>query len=287
MSTIINRFLISMCIISVTMLTGCNQRKCTKPLVTVSLQPQKYMLEQITGDTYDVRCLLSNGGNPETYDPSFTNLMNTENSVAYLRMGNIGFEDAIVDKIHESNQSLPIVNTSEGITPVTCTHGHDQTDPHTWTSLRNARIIASNMCRAMSKIDPDNAKLFETNAKRFIARIDSLDSVATAHLAPHAGEAFAVWHPSLSYFARDYGLRQIAVGGHEHKESSIPALKNHVDEAHQSGARLFFIHKELDGRNADAVADRIGARRVDINPLSYDWLGQMNLIIHSFDNESE
>lgn len=273
--------------VAAALLAACGQRQCGKPIVTVSLQPQKYMLEQITGDTYEIRCLLSNGGNPETYDPSFTNLMNAEHSVAYLRMGNIGFEDAIVDKIHESNPSLPIYNTSEGIMPVRGTHGHDETDPHTWTSIRNARVIARNMCRAMSEVDPANAGVFEANCRRFVARMDSLDSVAVRRLAPRAGQAFAVWHPSLSYFARDYGLRQIVIGGAEHKEASIPALKKHIDEARESGATVFFVHKELDGRNADAVTDRIGATRVDINPLSHDWLGQMTLTINAIANDGE
>lgn len=269
------------------MLAACGSQDCGKPIVTVSLQPQKYMLEQITGDTYEIRCLLSNGGNPETYDPSFTNLMNTENSAAYLRMGNIGFEDAIVDKIHESNPGLPIFDTSEGIRPVTGTHCHGEADPHTWTSLKNARVIALNMCRAMSEVDPSKADLFKTNCNRFIARVDSIDSVASRKLSPHAGEAFLVWHPSLSYFARDYGMRQIVLGGAEHKETSIPDLRRHIDEARDSKAMVFFVHKELDGRNADAVSDRIDARRVDINPLSYDWLDQMTLIVNALADETE
>lgn len=252
-----------------------------KPVVTVSLQPQKYMLEKIVGDAYNVRCLLSNGGNPESYDPSFANLLNTEKSVAFLRMGNIGFEEAIVDKVHESNPSLPIYDTSRGIVPVVGTHGHDAADPHVWTSVRNVKVIARNMCEAMSEVDPSNAGRFRANLEAFEAELDELDARISAELAPLRGSAFLVWHPSLSYFARDYGLRQIVVGGAEHKEMSLPDLRRSVDEAVASGAEVLFVQKETDGRHAEAIGADLPVRHVEINPLSEDWPAQMLLIANS------
>ena len=44
---------------------------------------------KIVGDKWDVKCLLSNGANPESYDPSLTHLLNLENSKAYFRMSSV------------------------------------------------------------------------------------------------------------------------------------------------------------------------------------------------------
>lgn len=252
-----------------------------RPVVTVSIPPQKYILEQIAGDGYDVVCLLGTGGNPETYDPSVANMLDAGNSAAYLLMGNMGFETAVADKLRQSNPSLPVYDTSAGIEPVRGTHGHDEVDPHTWTSVRNAGVIAANMCRAMSEIDPANAPLFKANLERFTARLDSLDAEATRRLAPRRGQAFMVWHPALSYLARDYGLRQIAVGGEENKELSIPALRARLDSAAAAGPAVFFVNGAVDGRNAVAVAGKTAAVRIDMNPLAYEWLDQMQLIINA------
>lgn len=262
-------------------LTGCGDRHSEKPIITVSIPPQQTILSQITGDKYDIRCLLAGASDPESYDPSFTNLLNTEKSIAYLRMGNIGFEDAITDKIRNSSPDLPIIDTSKGVAPITGTHGTDDIDPHTWTSVANARIIAANMRDAMIDLDPDNKDYFEANYNRFAAHLDSLDNAIRAKLKSATTKAFAVWHPSLSYFARDYGLTQIIVGGVENKEISIPSLQANIEAARNSGVRIMFIQKESDSRQAESACELIGTTPVEISPLAFEWEDQMIKIAES------
>lgn len=150
--------------------TGCTARVPERPIVTVSIEPQKYILEQITGDRIDVRCLLGNGGNPENYDPTVTHLMNVEKSLAYMRIGNIGFEDAIIDKVKALNPGLAIFNTADSIKLIRGSHGdHEATDPHTWTSIKNARIIARNMLNAMISVDPAHRKSYEKKLQCFLS----------------------------------------------------------------------------------------------------------------------
>ncbi len=85
------------------------------------------------------------------------------------------------------------------------------------------------------------------------------------------GKAFMIWHPSLSYFARDYGLEQIVIGGDGHKEMSAANLRDVIDHAHDSGARVFFYQKDFDGRQVSVLSDIIDAQEVTVNPLSYNW----------------
>lgn len=264
-------------------LLACAGAPADDKIITVSIEPQKFLLEQIVGDEVQVRCLLSDGANPETYDPSMTHMLNLQKSLAYMRMGNIGFEAALIDKIHESHPDLAIYNTSLGVTPITGTHSHGDhddksVDPHTWTSVKNAKIIARNMLEAMVEIDPDKKRTYQANYEHFAARLDSLDNAITAKLAPHAGETFMVWHPSLSYFARDYGMNQLVVGGHEQKEQSVGELRSAVDLARESGARVFFIQTDLDSRHVTAINSEIGANDVIINPLSYQWESEITRI---------
>lgn len=258
------------------LLAACTAPAHDKPIVTVSIEPQKYLLEQITGDRVDVRTLIANGANPETFDPTVNHIMNLAKSIGFLRMGNIGFEAAILDKVHGEHPDLPIYNTSLGIVPVTGTHSHggmdhDVIDPHTWTSVKNAKIIAVNMLDAMTEIDPANSAFYRRNYERFAARLDSLDKAIVVKLAPHRGEAFMVWHPSLSYFARDYGLEQIPAGNADNKDVAIGALKGVIDHAADHDVKVFFYQKDLDSRQAEALSAQLNVEKVNINPLAYDW----------------
>lgn len=256
--------------------TGCGATPSERPIVTVSIEPQRYILEQITGERVQVRSLLTEGANPESYDPSVTHMYNLGKSLGYLRMGNIGFEAALVDKISEANPELKIFDTSAGVTPILGTHSHGDhehsaVDPHTWTSVKNVKIIARNMLDAMQEVDPDNKSYYTRNYETFAAHLDSLDNAIAARLAPHRGESFMVWHPSLSYFARDYGLNQVIVGNAENKDNSVNDLRTAIDSARATGARIFFFQKDIDSRQVSAINSELQSDEVNINPLSYQW----------------
>lgn len=257
-------------------LVSCARNIDSKPVITVSIQPQKYFLEKIAGDRWEVKCLLSNGANPESYDPAMTHLLNLESSKAYFRMGNIPFESAIINKVHNNNPALRIYNNSDGIEIISGTHSHgdikhtDAPDPHTWTSVKNARIIARNMYEAMTDLDPEHKNTYSKNYRNLIQSLDSLDASLDSILSPCRGKAFVVWHPSLSYFARDYGLRQISLSP-EGKEASVNMMQEAVDSARASGAEVLFFQKEIDSRQAETANEQIGTEMVSINPLSYNW----------------
>ena len=178
----------------------------TKPTITVSLEPQKFFLDKIVGDSIEVVCLLQNGANPENYEPSVNDLMAIENSVAYIKMGNVGFEQVLIEKISQ-NKSIPIYNCSKDITLIMGTHDccehhnhehgdecseeqhhHESSaDPHTWTSIKNAKIIARNMLDVVVKVDSANANFYTSNYNNLISALDSLDNYATTQLASHKG----------------------------------------------------------------------------------------------------
>ena len=79
-----------------------------------------------------------------------------------------------------------------------------------------------------------------------------------------------VWHPSLSYFAADYGLQQIGME-YEGKEMPAKVLKEEIDYARACNAKVFFFQKGFDSRRVAAVNNQIGARLVNINLMNYDW----------------
>lgn len=274
---------------------GCSEQGSTdrRPSVTVSIPPQENLLRQIVGDSIDINCLMVSGSNPESFEPGVSQLRGIDRSDALLLIGNLGFEQTLVERIRANNPDLPVYNTSESVSLIYGTHSHDHSghghhhenaaDPHTWTSARNARIIAANMLKAAVDIDPDNADYYRARHAALDRRLDSIDRSISERLAPANGRAFLVWHPSLSYFARDYGLEQISVG-QEHKESSVKSLQQRIDLARQHSADVFFLQQEFDSRQAEAVNSSLNAKTVIINPMSPDWEQQLNIITDALEH---
>ena len=296
------KFLCILVAVMAIVVSGCGDKSVSaidKPTITVSLEPQKYFLDKIVGGKIQVECLLKNGTNPENYEPAMNDLITLQRSVAYIKMGNVGFEQVLVDKLAQNNKSLPVYNSSQGVNFIMGTHdccehhkhNHEHgdecgeehshassADPHTWTSVVNAKIIVRNMLEVVLEVDSVNADYYYENYNKLVASLDSLDNYATVKLASHKGDAFLVWHPSLSYFARDYNLEQITIG-QIGKELSAKQLQEQIDDACSHNAKVFFFQKEFDSQQASVLNDQIGAEMIIINPLSYEWETEIRRII--------
>ena len=248
--------------------------------LTVSIEPLRYFTEIIAGDKFQVISMVPEGSNPETYDPTPQQLVTLNKSCAFLRIGYIGFEQAWMDKLTSNAPHLKVFDTSKGIDPIyEEEHNHGDhhhgggIEPHIWNSTRNAAIIADNIYAALCRLD-------STNAPYYKHRLDSLQGIITRTdnelrgLLQHADTTFLIYHPALSYFARDYGLKQISIeeGG---KEPSPAHLKNLIETCRRDNAHVIFVQQEFDTRNAKLIADELGVDVIPINPLSYDWQEEM------------
>lgn len=259
------------------------------PQLTVSIEPQRYLLERIAGDQWNVNVLLDKGADPESFNPSMSAIAGAMNSKAFFRIGNMPFEDQLTDRITEGEKNVKIVDSSNGIEMIVGTHcchdhhGHDDSDsqdldsgvdPHVWSSVRNAMTIADNMLKAMVELDNENADIYRSNHAKLKAELQALDDEISLKLSQSRGRSFLVWHPSLSYFARDYELEQISLGA-ENKESSVADFREKIDLAKAHNVGVFLIQPEYDQQRSKEVADQASAKVATVNLLSYDWVDEM------------
>lgn len=260
-------------------------------VVSVTIQPQRYIAEQIAGDRFVINCVVPAGSNPEAYDPTPRQLIEIDRSEAYLKVGGmLGFEVAWLQRLSQNNPDMKIYDTSHGVAMLTSTHHHRHDngvehvatgiDPHIWSSPRNVRIMARNICGALTELDADNAAYYANNYNQFIQHIDSVEAVVSSLLMPCRGETFAIYHPSLSYFAQDYGLKQLCLE-QMGKENSALSMKESVDEARRAGVRVVFVQREFNPRQVETFAGELDAEIVMINPLNYDWDTEIIDIAHA------
>ena len=270
-------------LISILLLTvSCTgkQGKEDAPTLTVTIEPLRYFTEAIAGDKFQVVSIVPKGANPEIYDPTPQQLVELARSKAYLRIGHIGFEQAWAERLQANTPKLPFYDMSQGVDliheihPHAHTHGNiDGVEPHIWNSVSNARIISSNICKALSEIDPDNQTYYQTRLDSLQQVINRTEREMQSYLT-NADYCFLIYHPALSYFARDYSLQQISIeeGG---KEPSPSHLQELMKTCKQKQVRVVFVQQEFDQRNAEVIAQELGLKIVPIHPLSYDWNKEM------------
>ena len=259
---------------------GHTPQQSEKPVITVTLEPLRYFTEAIAGDCFEVVSIVPKGSSPESYDPTPQQLVNLSKSQAYLRIGYIGFEQAWMKKLEANYPTMKVYDTSKGVDLIRAeghwhgNHYHEGgVEPHIWNSTQNASVIADNIYAALCEMNADHQPEYKQrldSLKQVIARTDA--DVRT--LLANADSTFLIYHPALSYFARDYGLHQISIeeGG---KEPSPATLKTLIETCRREGAQVIFVQQEFDQRNAQLIADELGIEIVPINPLSHDWAEEM------------
>ncbi|MCM1081219.1 MAG: zinc ABC transporter substrate-binding protein [Muribaculum sp.] len=191
-------------------LWACNSGPVsTKPRIAVSIQPQRYMLERIAGKHCDVICLLPEGTASTEFDASVTHLMNIAGCNAYFMIGNIPLENAVIGNICNAYPTLKLYDNSKGLALIRS--GVDSLpDRYTWNSVKNAKVISYNMYKALVEIDPANKGYYRRRMTKFIRELDVLDKELKAIVDSSQNRLILPAQPELSYFARDYGLMQIA-----------------------------------------------------------------------------
>ena len=269
---ILTLFILSAC--------GNTTQKSEKPILTVTLEPLRYFTEAIAGDSYEVVSMVPKGSSPESYDPTPQQLVNLSKSQTYFRIGYIGFEQVWMKKLEANSPDMKVYDTSKGIDLIRDKghwhgdHFHEGgVEPHVWNSTQNALIIADNIYQALCELDSTHQEDYRKRLDVLKQTIRQTDANVRT-LLEKADSTFLIYHPALSYFARDYGLKQVSIeeGG---KEPSPAQLKTLIETCRNENVHTIFVQQEFDQRNAQLIANELGVNIVSINPLSYDWVKEM------------
>ena len=221
-------------ILTLLILCACanTPQKNEKPIITVTLEPLRYFTEAIAGDNFQVISMVPKGSSPESYDPTPQQLVNLSQSQAYFRIGYIGFEQAWMDKLEANSPDMKVYDTSVGVDLIRGEghwhgdHYHEGgVEPHIWNSTQNALIIAENIYKALCELDAAHQADYQKRLDVLKETIRQTDKNVKAFLK-NADKTFLIYHPALSYFARDYGLKQISMeeGGKEPSPAQLNAL---------------------------------------------------------------
>jgi zinc transport system substrate-binding protein len=259
-----------------------------KPVVAVSILPQKTFVEKIAGDDFNIQVLVPHGASPESYSLLPSQLKQISQAEVWFRVGYIGFELSWENRVLELNRNMRMVDLSDGLDLIAgevVHHGDhvhiDGVDPHTWLSPGLVKQMAEKITGVLSELNPEKATEYKTNYMRFAKEIDQLDIQIRNALREYEGRSFITFHPSLTYFARDYGLVQHSLesGG---KEPTPQHMARVVELARKENIRVIYIQSEFDKDHARVFAEEIKGKVVEVWPLNPDWEDNLLKMTHLF-----
>ena len=137
-------------------------------------------------------------------------------------------------------------------------------------------IAAGLFCLMISfvSLDPENKEYYQANYEQLTKEIGETEKTVSGLLHSLDNKTFIIYHPALTYLANEYGLTQLCIEM-DGKEPSPAQLKELVETAREHNAKVVFIQREFDQKNAELIAKETGCRLIPINPLDYDWSKEM------------
>lgn len=276
-----------------------------KPLVSVSVPPQKYFVEKIAANTLDINVIIPAGVDEHNFDFKPATMQRLEKSDIYFTIG-LEFERVFADKFQSNFANLQVIDTGKDLRILVTSHthskdehdehhnhaGHDEhahgkderhahkhsnshethseKDPHIWLDPILVKIQASTIAKALIAKYPQNKALYEANLARFQAELDALNAEISALFEKSKNKKFIIYHPSLGYFAARYHLVQIPVEI-EGKEPKTKDLQRLMSVAKKENIKTIFVQKGFSQNAAKSLAKELKASVVELNHLSDDY----------------
>ncbi len=253
--------------------------------VCVSIPPQAFFIQKITGDLADIEILVKPGSNPATYAPKPSQLKLISKSLAYFTIG-VAFEKNWLHRFTSINSAMRVIDTTQGIKKLSMDdehdhHDHGKLDPHVWLDPLLVKIQIKHIYDSLIELDSKNKDTYKTNLQNFIKELDALDLKIKEILKDTKHKEFIVFHPSFGYFANAYGLKQIAIE-HEGKEAKIKEIKKIIDFAKTKGIKTIFTAVQFSQKSAKQIANQIDGSVKTVDPLALDWDTNILNIAKSF-----
>ena len=260
----------------------------SKQELTVSISPQKYFVQKIVKDKFDINVMVKPGASPHTYEPKSSQMKSLSNSKIYFYTG-VSFENAWLDKFKLSAKNTIFVDTAVGIEKLAMEahshegeehnehkdeakhdHENEALDPHIWLDPILVKIQAKNIYDAIVKIDSQNSDFYKTNYEEFLKELDLINNELETILKPYENRAFMVFHPSWGYFAKRYNLEQISVEV-EGKEPKPNELVELIKDAKIHDIKIVFVSPQFSQKTAKTITSSINAKVVSIDALDENW----------------
>ena len=260
--------------------------------IVVTLAPQAEFVEKLGGNEVAVTIMVPSGASPHTYEPTLSQMNAVSGAEIYAKVGSgVEFELAWMNNLIDRNKDMLVVDCSEGVELIEMRaahdhengedHSHEGMDPHIWMSPPNAMIMVNNLCDGLMAIDPDNKTYYMANRDAYLKELIELDQDIERNLADLTKRVFMVYHPAFGYFAREYDLVMLAIE-QEGKEPSLAGLERLIDQAREDNVGIIFVEPQFDKRNAEIIADEIGAEIVQIDPLAKNYTENLRAIMQAF-----
>ncbi len=151
-------------------------------------------------------------------------------------------------------------------------HDHSDIDYHLWLEPRNAAILVDELARQLTVLDPVNGDKYLANAINFKRKLESQVAEVQEILSDVQGQSYLIYHDSLQYFEKAYGLGEaIVVTSQPQMQAGAKRLKAIRSKVVSARPGCIFSEPQFRSPALKALATDLHLRSETVDPLASDF----------------
>lgn len=242
--------------------------------IVTSINPLYQISKFISGERNKIILLVDSAVSEHDYMPKPSDIRNINNAdlIFYISNDLEYYLPKILKSTNNKALMVELIN-SEGLKLL---RTNNKTDPHIWLNPKNAIIIAQEIAKNLSALDPSGTDIYSNNLKKFINEVNSDDKKIKSGFSKIKKINYLIYHNCYRYFEDYYGLNSSkTINDSQNVQFSIGNIKkiNEVIENNNLECLIAQPQEEtrvpLEIANSKKVkfviADIIGSRYEDKN----------------------
>jgi zinc transport system substrate-binding protein len=232
--------------------------------IAASIYPIAMIAMEIGGDRVEVTTVIRPGTDPHHFELNPSSARAVYESDALFMIGADFDAQVMGDGTAHTRARVEFYRQfSDSLLPL-----GDTFNPHFWLDPMFARAMGETIGLTLAGVDSANSAYYEKMTRVFCARIDSLNARTKEGLAASGFDAFVSYHPAWTYFARRYGLDEIAVvEKYPENEPSARWVADLIREIQRRGVRFLIVEKASDPGVVSGIAHDTSVEVLVLDPL--------------------
>lgn len=242
---------------------ACTERKVKengKIKIVTTTGMIKDAVENIVGDRAEVTALMGPGVDPHLYKATQGDLEKLTSADIVFYNG-LHLEGKMGDVLEKLGRQKPVVAVANNIPDslLRTIPGFDNThDPHIWFDVKLWENAVATMADFMIRYDSTSARVYQSNATKYRARLDSLDDSVKKQISqiPQTQRVLITAHDAFGYFGDAYtievrGLQGISTVS-EFGLKDVTELVNFIIERK---VKAIFVETSVSQKSINAVVE--------------------------------
>jgi len=221
------------------------------------------LVAAVGGDCVLAEVLIGPGSDPHLYQPRPSDIARLQGAEVLFHHG-LGLEGRlgqVLDRL--ARDGRPVQALAETAVPADLLLMEDgAADPHLWMDVGLWAVLAPEIATTLGAVRPDCAGGFSSRAGGLQAELAALDSWARDSLVtiPEDARVLVTAHDAFGYFARAYGVEQVAIQGFStESEASVADLREVAQVVAARAVPVVFVESTISPRTVQAMLEAVAA----------------------------